>query len=64
MDEALGLIGGDDAEDSANDGIVASCNLISGNIECGIVIFGTLATLNKIEGNYIVTDVTGSKIFV
>ena len=38
----------------------ASGNIISGNGQRGVQIFGTAASGNRLQGNYIGTDVTGS----
>jgi CSLREA domain-containing protein len=44
-----------------SDGALKNGNLLSGNIQSGIFIDGKLSTVNHIEGNFIGTDVTGTK---
>jgi parallel beta-helix repeat protein len=47
------LIGGDDDDDGALDGVVHARNVISGNLEEGIALFGIEVTQNHVEGNWI-----------
>lgn len=52
------LIGGRE-ELTPEEGCAGACNLISGNQQNGVLIDGSGVTGNKIEGNFIGTDVTG-----
>ena len=52
------LIGGTDGT-VPEEGCKGACNLISGNLENGITIKGPVARGNRVQGNYIGTDVSG-----
>jgi hypothetical protein len=53
-------IGGDDDDDGQLDGVVNVRNIISGNGRAGIAMFGVGATGNKVQGNYIGTNLNGA----
>lgn len=55
------FVGGDDGDDGTLDGDVRARNIVSGNIGAGITIFDSNAKDNLIQGNYVGTDVTGTK---
>jgi hypothetical protein len=52
-------VGGTDADDGAEDGVVKARNIISGNIHQGVEVVGPRTTENRIAGNFIGSDVTG-----
>ncbi len=53
------VIGGDDDDDGAQDGVVRARNIIAGNVEG--VAFEVSGTMNgKIQGNYLGVDITGN----
>ncbi len=54
-------IGGDDQSDGKLDGITGGRNIISGNLDNGIVLIGQGVIANSILGNFIGTDVNGIK---
>jgi len=53
-------IGGADGDDGAVDGVIDAGNVISGNFEHGVVISGHTATLNRVEGNLVGTNIAGT----
>src|SRR5206468_3950326 len=53
------VIGGVDADDGEEDGIVKARNIISGILADGIHIAGHRTLANRIQGNYIGTDEDG-----
>jgi CSLREA domain-containing protein len=58
LNSSNNLIGGTDADDGEVDGNVRARNVISGNSQNGLHLSG--GDNNKIQGNYIGTDVTGT----
>ncbi len=56
---SLNVIGGVDADDGTLDGNVKARNIISGNLQNGILFDGTGIVGNEVEGNKIGTDLTG-----
>ena len=54
-------VGGVDLEDGAADGNVTARNIISGNFEHGVLVAGHRTHNNRIQGNFIGTDVTGTR---
>ncbi|HWB10985.1 MAG TPA: Calx-beta domain-containing protein [Pirellulales bacterium] len=58
---SLTVIGGTDSSDGTVDGTVKARNIISGNLDSGILMQGAGVTLNTVEGDYIGTNTTGDK---
>jgi CSLREA domain-containing protein len=56
---SFNVIGGADASDGAADGIVKARNIISGNLQNGILMVGARDVSNVVEGDFIGTDITG-----
>lgn len=54
------VIGGADADDGEADDVVRARNIISGNLEAGVLVRDAGTDGNRILGNYIGTDVSGT----